>query len=124
PLNQRHDLGALAIAVITREAGWHGTYFGSNLPADEIAAAALRTNARAVALSITFAVNQRQLVTEMKKLRCHLSRGTDIFVGGQGAAQIMDQLSGCNIVLLTDLQKLSIELDRLLSRRDNQIFAK
>ncbi|MGD8664986.1 MAG: MerR family transcriptional regulator [Desulfobacterales bacterium] len=114
PLDNRHELGALAIALIARESGWRSVYFGPNLPADEIAAAAKSTGARAVALSITFSVDQRQHVNELKKL-CHLlSDDTVILVGGQAAPAIVDQIDNGNVQLLADLESLGAVLDHLM----------
>jgi DNA-binding transcriptional MerR regulator/methylmalonyl-CoA mutase cobalamin-binding subunit len=115
PLNHRHDLGALAIALIAREAGWRSLFFGSNLPADEIAAAVNRTKARAVALSITFSLDIQKLVEEIKKLRRYLSSGIAIFIGGQGAAGIIDHPDINNVQLLSNLESLNTALDNLLN---------
>lgn len=114
PLNHRHELGALAISLIARESGWRSCYFGANLPADEIAAAVISTDARAVALSITFSLDQRQLVKEVKKLRRLLSKDTTVFVGGQGAPPIIAEMDNDNVRLLADLESLSEALDHLL----------
>jgi DNA-binding transcriptional MerR regulator/methylmalonyl-CoA mutase cobalamin-binding subunit len=115
PLNHRHDLGALAIALIAREAGWRSLFFGSNLPADEIAAAVNRTKARAVALSITFSLDHQKLVEEIKKLRRYLGSDIAIFIGGQGAASIIDHPDINNVQLLSSLEGLNTALDNLLN---------
>ena len=116
PLSHRHELGALAVAIIARESGWRSSYFGSNLPAEEIVAAALSTNARAVALSITFSLDQHQLADEVKKVRHLLSNDIILFIGGQGAPSIIKQLDDDNLQLLVDLESLSMALDNLLRR--------
>jgi methanogenic corrinoid protein MtbC1 len=120
PLNHRHELGALAVAIFARESDWRTSYFGSNLPADEIAAAASSTNARAVALSITFCLDQSRLVSEIKKLRQLLSKDTAVFVGGQGAPSIIHEFGNDNVQLLADLQSLSLVLDNLLRHGTKQ----
>ena len=116
PLNHRHELGALALALVARESGWRSLHFGSNLPADEIAAAVISTSAQAVALSITFSLDQCQVANEVKKLRYLLSKDITIFVGGQGAPSIIDQLDNDNVQLLADLESLGVALDNLLRR--------
>ncbi len=115
PLGHRHDLGALTIALIAREAGWRSLFFGSNLPADEIAAAVNRTEARAVALSITFSLDYQKLVEEIIKLRRYLSSDIAIFIGGQGASKIIDHPDIDNVQLLKNLESLNIALDNLLN---------
>jgi DNA-binding transcriptional MerR regulator len=47
PVGQRHELGALMVAVIASSDGWRTTYLGADLPALEIAAVALPTEHRA-----------------------------------------------------------------------------
>jgi DNA-binding transcriptional MerR regulator/methylmalonyl-CoA mutase cobalamin-binding subunit len=115
PLNHRHDLGALAIALIAREAGWRSIFFGSNLPADEIAAAVNRTKARAVALSITFSLDHLKLVEEIKKLRGYLSSDIVLFIGGQGASSVIEHPDINNVQLLRNLESLNAALDNLLN---------
>jgi DNA-binding transcriptional MerR regulator/methylmalonyl-CoA mutase cobalamin-binding subunit len=115
PLNHRHDLGALAIALIAREAGWRSIFFGSNLPADEIAAAVNRTKARAVALSITFSLDHLKLVQEIKKLRGYLSSDIVLFIGGQGASSVIEHPDINNVQLLRNLESLNAALDNLLN---------
>ena len=115
PLNQHHELGALAIALIAREAGWRSFYFGADLPAIEIAAAVKRAKARAVALSITFILNHLQLVKEIKELRRYINDDIAIFIGGQCAASIIDNVAENGVRLLDDLESLNAALDRLMS---------
>jgi DNA-binding transcriptional MerR regulator/methylmalonyl-CoA mutase cobalamin-binding subunit len=117
PLNHHHDLGALAIALIARESGWRALFFGSDLPADEIAAAVHRTKARAVALSITVCLDHLRLVGEIQKLRGHLSRDIAFFIGGQGAAMVIDHPDIDNVQHLSELESLNAALDNLLKRR-------
>jgi methanogenic corrinoid protein MtbC1 len=116
PLYHHHDLGALAIALIARESGWRSSFFGSNLPADEIAAAVHRTKARAVALSITFCLDHHRLAGEIQKLRGYLSRDIAFFIGGQGAAMVIDHPDIDNVQHLSDLESLNAALDNLLKR--------
>jgi DNA-binding transcriptional MerR regulator/methylmalonyl-CoA mutase cobalamin-binding subunit len=116
PLNHRHELGALAVSLIARESGWRSCYFGANLPADEIATAVISTDARAVALSLTFSLDQRQLVKEAKKLRHLLSEDITFFIGGQGAPSIINEIDNDNVHLLVDLESFSVALDNLLRR--------
>lgn len=124
PLNHQHELGALSIALIVRESGWRSLYFGSNLPATEIAAAVRRTKSRAVALSITFSLNHQQLVAEIEKLRGYLSKNTAIFIGGQVAANVINHLEGKGVKLLLDLESLNTALDDLLISNSKSVTSK
>jgi DNA-binding transcriptional MerR regulator/methylmalonyl-CoA mutase cobalamin-binding subunit len=119
PVNHKHELGALAIALIARESGWRSLYLGPSLPADEIAAAASLSNASAVALSITFSYDHQQLVEEVKKLRRFLSNDTTLFIGGQDASTFSDRFDELNVQLLDSLDNLKLALDNLLKRERN-----
>lgn len=87
PAGQRHELGALMVAVTAANEGWNAIYLGADMPADEIAAAALRTGAKVVAVSIVFPDNDARLVFELRRLRRQLGLGVALLVGG-GAAGI------------------------------------
>jgi DNA-binding transcriptional MerR regulator/methylmalonyl-CoA mutase cobalamin-binding subunit len=119
PVNHKHELGALAIALVARESGWRSLYLGPSLPADEIAAAVSLSNAIAVALSITFSYDHQQLVEEVKKLRRFLSNDTTIFIGGQDASTFSDRFDELNVQLLDSLDNLKLALDNLLKRERN-----
>ena len=47
PSGQLHELGALVVATTAASNGWHVTYLGPSLPAEDIAAAAHQSRARA-----------------------------------------------------------------------------
>jgi DNA-binding transcriptional MerR regulator/methylmalonyl-CoA mutase cobalamin-binding subunit len=85
PVGQLHELGALMAAVTAGAQGWHVTYLGPGLPAEEIAAGAIQTDARAVALSIIYPANDPQLEPELRKLRRLLGNGVEVIVGGRAA---------------------------------------
>ncbi len=103
PLGQRHELGALTIALIACESGWQPLYFGPSLPAEEIAAAVTYSESKAVALSITTLADHRRLKTELVKVRDYLSADISVFIGGQNAARFADLCGSVDIVLLTDI---------------------
>ena len=115
PLNHRHDIGALAIAITARESGWRALFFGSNLPANEIAAAVMGTKARAVALSITFSLNHQKLVDEIKKLRGYLNTDVTIFIGGRVASSLVDHPDTKQVQLINDIDSFNSALDGLLN---------
>ena len=68
PLGQLHELGALMAASIAVSEGWRATYLGPNLPAATIAEPALRREARAVALSILYPLDDPELPGELDEL--------------------------------------------------------
>jgi methanogenic corrinoid protein MtbC1 len=112
-----HELGALTIALIACESGWHPLYFGPNLPADEIAAAVAYTKALAVALSTTLQADHHRLLLELKKLRRYLSDDTAILIGGQAASGIADFLGSIGIQYATDAANFRQALDNFIKSR-------
>ncbi|MGD8522039.1 MAG: MerR family transcriptional regulator [Desulfobacterales bacterium] len=117
PSGQMHELGALTIALIACESGWHPLYFGPNLPADEIAAAVAYTKALAVALSTTLQADHHRLLLELKKLRRYLSDDTAILIGGQAASGIADFLGSIGIQYATDAANFRQALDNFIKSR-------
>jgi len=82
PSGQRHELGALIAAVTTAAGGWHPIYLGPDLPGEELASAAERTGARALALSLIHPAGSRPVERELRVLRDRLRAEIPILVGG------------------------------------------
>lgn len=115
PSGQHHELGALLAAAAADEAGWSVYYLGPNLPAEEIAAAALQIKASAIALSLAYRDNEHVVADELRKLRTYLGPDFPIFLGGRAVAGLEAALAGANIRLtdeLADFQGLLTALDR------------
>ena len=111
---QWHDIGALIVALKAAEYGWQAIYYGPNLPAEEIAAGVKQSGARAVAVSITHLLDPHPLFEELRKLRRYVGKDVVLFVGGQAVAdqtQILDEIGA---TFVTDLDRLSEELNALL----------
>jgi DNA-binding transcriptional MerR regulator/methylmalonyl-CoA mutase cobalamin-binding subunit len=84
PAGETHELGALLVALAASTVGWRVEYLGPDLPASEIAAAANRLGARAVALSVVMPSREGRLASELRTLRRSLSPDTALFIGGRG----------------------------------------
>ena len=97
PANHWHELGALIAAIIAAEAGWHAYYFGPNLPAEEIAAAAVYKKAVAVTLSVVYRDAERQTLREIKRLRQYVAENVAIIVGGRGMLSCRADLKQLNV---------------------------
>jgi methylmalonyl-CoA mutase cobalamin-binding subunit len=85
PTGQRHELGALMAAVTAASEGWNAIYLGADIPADEIAAAAMQTQGRAVAISIIYPTDDGNLFYELQRLHRQLSSDVLLWTGGAGA---------------------------------------
>ncbi len=86
PVGQWCRLGALMAAVLSADLGWRVLYLGANLPADEIAAAAVAERAEAVGLGIACRSGSLALERELVRLRKGVGGGAVLFAGGQGGA--------------------------------------
>lgn len=114
PTAQWHELGALISAVTAAEAGWTAYYFGPNLPAEEIAAAASVHRASAVALSIIYGTGEAQMLLEIKKLRRYLSKDISLIVGGIGIRTYQDTLRDIGALYAGDFTVLRDILNKLV----------
>ena len=97
PRNQHHEIGALMVSIVAAMQGWNVTYLGPNLPAEEIAMAARQRNARAVALSLVYPVDDPGLGDELRRLRQMVGPSISIIVGGRAAsayAGMLDEIGG------------------------------
>ena len=116
-VGQWHDIGALVVALTAADSGWQPVYYGPNLPAEEIAAGARQSSARAVALSIAHMLDQPSLAEELRKLRRYLGRELALFVGGRAVGDGLHILNEIDARYINTLDQFSEELDRLLIAR-------
>ncbi len=113
PTGQHHELGALMAAVIAAAAGWRVSYLGSNMPAEEIAAAAATRQAKAVALSIVFPEDDPALGDELRRLRRGLTSATALLVGGPAVRAYEAAIRDVGATVVADMTSLGSELDGL-----------
>jgi DNA-binding transcriptional MerR regulator/methylmalonyl-CoA mutase cobalamin-binding subunit len=113
PTGQLHELGALVVATTAAANGWHVTYLGPSLPAEEIAAAAQQARARAVAISLVYPPDDPFLRGELIKLRRGLPEGVVVLVGGLAYDAYRDVLQKIGALVLNDLADLRKHLDLL-----------
>jgi DNA-binding transcriptional MerR regulator/methylmalonyl-CoA mutase cobalamin-binding subunit len=113
PVNHWHELGALITSIVAADAGWAVFYFGPNLPAEEIAAAAVYKAAAAVALSVVYHDADRQALREIKRLRHYLTDDVAIIIGGNGVRSYQSELKQINVLHPLNFSEFRDTLDRL-----------
>jgi len=118
PARQRHELGALLAAATAATAGWRVTYLGADLPAEDIAAAALQRNASAVALSVVYPTDADALAGELRRLRDALPPHVEIIAGGEGARRLGTEMANAGVTYLPTLADFRKALVRLSGRRN------
>lgn len=90
PTGQRHEFGALAAAVLASEQGVDALYLGSDLPADDLAAAILDSGATTAVLGIASS-NEEDARRFIEAVRRNLSTGVTLCVGGGACDSIARQ---------------------------------
>lgn len=113
PAGQLHELGAVIVAASATHLGWRTTYLGAGLPAAEIAGAARQNGSLAVALSIVYPPDDRELPGELRRLRDFLPGDVEILVGGRSADDYRDTLASINARVLASPKELETTLESI-----------
>jgi DNA-binding transcriptional MerR regulator/methylmalonyl-CoA mutase cobalamin-binding subunit len=112
PPGQLHELGALMVAVSAAAEGWAVTYLGPDLPVADLVSAAAETRARALAVSVVYVPDDRDLAAALRETRASLPSRVPLLLGGAAASTIgLDELAG--VVVLASLPELRVLLQRL-----------
>jgi methanogenic corrinoid protein MtbC1 len=88
---ERHELGLLMSAMLCASRGFKVHYLGPELPSDEIARFAREVNASVIALSVVLQEHMEEVPGQLAALATGLPEGTAIWIGGCGAARLVDQ---------------------------------
>ena len=113
PTGQLHELGAVMAATAAANLGWRAIYLGPSLPAHEIAGAALRNEATAVALSIVYPEDDPNLARELNELARLLPSGTRILSGGRAARGYFETLIHIGALHADTIEEFGDQLDTL-----------
>lgn len=98
PAGVRHDLGALIAEVVIRSEGWRALFLGADLPAEEIASAALRNGADVIALSIVYPFDDDGVRAELRALSRGPASVLPLIVGGRAAPSYADVIPEDSLV--------------------------
>ncbi len=114
PAGERHEFGALAAALVAAGAGAHPVYLGADLPADEVARAAARLAARAVALGVV-ALDPGCAAAYLRALRGQLDASVGVWIGGAASLRVEALPEG--VARAGDLEEFEARVGAL-ARRD------
>ena len=106
PAGERHEIGAVLAAAAATAEGWRVIYLGADLPATDIADAAMRSGANVVGLSILFVSDRRRVVEEIAALRQSLPVSVPLLIGGGGSAALSPELEREGIRFMRTLGEL------------------
>jgi methanogenic corrinoid protein MtbC1 len=106
PTGERHAIGAALVGATAASEGWRVVYLGTDLPASDIATAAIATKARAIAMSVIYVQDRARTLGELRALRALIPPSISIIVGGAGAAEMEDDLRQLGIRVGASLRDL------------------
>jgi DNA-binding transcriptional MerR regulator/methylmalonyl-CoA mutase cobalamin-binding subunit len=107
---EQHKMGALLAATAAAAEGWRVTYLGPDLPAAEIATAAVAAAARVVGVSLVHVAERERMLTELRTVRTRLPASVPLLAGGAGAVALATELDGSGIHVVGDLSELRAAL--------------
>ena len=107
---EQHKMGALLAATAAAAEGWRVTYLGPDLPAVEIAGAAVAAGARMVGVSVVHLADRERVLTELRTVRSRLPASVPLLAGGAGAVALSPELDDPGIHVVADLSELRAAL--------------
>jgi MerR family transcriptional regulator, light-induced transcriptional regulator len=120
PMGEQHRMGSALAATAAAADGWRVTYLGPDLPAGEIAAAALAVEARVVGVSIVYPRERDRVLAELRILRSRLSAAVTLVAGGAGAVALAPELRAAGIHVVQDLSEFRAALRAVMPNSDGK----
>lgn len=115
PAGDRHAIGAALVGAIAAVHGWGVVYLGADLPASEIAGAALASGVGLVAVSVIYMEDRQRVLGELRALRLLLPTDITVVAGGAGAAMLAPELAALSIQVESSIAGWTALLRRQLS---------
>lgn len=112
PVDELHEFGILAAAMLAVAQDFQITYLGPNLPADEILTTAEKCMSDIVALGIMKTNATPVVRDEMARLASGLPVGTELWAGGTGATDVLAGVVRNGAFILDDLGDFERHLSR------------
>ena len=102
----RHKMGTVLAATAAAADGWRVTYLGPELPAAEIATAAVAAGARVAGVSIVHVGERERVLGELQTIRTRLPASIPLLAGGAGAVAWAADRDAMGIHVGADLSAL------------------
>jgi DNA-binding transcriptional MerR regulator len=114
--NERHELGLLLAALVAAGRGIPVCYLGADLPAQQIAGVARKLEADGVALSIVYVPDVPTTVRELHEVLDELDGMCPVWVGGQGARRVVQDVNRSSLMRVDDLEAFERALSGIRPR--------
>ncbi len=111
PAGERHAIGAALAGAFAAVEGWNVIYLGTDLPANEIAAAAVTADVSLVALSIVHIDDRERVLDELRSLRGRLPDAIGMTAGGTGATLLKRELTASGVRVAEKIEDLFASVD-------------
>ena len=121
PPGEWHEVGALAARLKALECGWRVLYLGANIPAAEVAEAAVRNGAAGVALGITVDADRRSSTRILKELCKALNGNCFLLAAGPAAVRSAKSAGLRPAAVIPSLAAFGRALDRLRSSHTSKV---
>ncbi|MBN1299933.1 MAG: MerR family transcriptional regulator [Melioribacteraceae bacterium] len=113
PNGQKHEIGALLGAVVGASEGWKPVYLGPDLPAEEIAFAAQKLNAKAIMLNVVYPEDDPRLIEEVRKIIKCDSVNAGVILTGKGINFYSDKFTEAGAFLVNTPAELRTTLENI-----------
>jgi DNA-binding transcriptional MerR regulator/methylmalonyl-CoA mutase cobalamin-binding subunit len=113
PSKQRHELGALIVAIVASLQSWHVTYLGPDMPSEDIIQAVRLNGAQGLGLSLVYPLDDEAIRGELRQIRAGLPPDFLIFAGGRATSSYEDTLAEIRAYVITDLVEFADSLKSL-----------
>lgn len=107
---ERHANGALMAAATAASEGWRVIYLGADLPPAEIAETAVRTEARAVGISVVLSGTKARTATHLRELEKLLPANATLLVGGSGSKTLKRHSAERETIFIETMEDLRTTL--------------
>lgn len=88
PTGEAHEMGLLSVALLAAAHGYSVCYLGPNLPAHEIAYAAIKSRAHIVGLSLVYTEDPAARAREVRTVADALPTTVQLWLGGPGVKDL------------------------------------
>ena len=95
---ERHEIGALALAVRLATLGCRVTYLGADLPVEDLCNFLRLRNPTWICVSVVMPLSKEKLAYYAGRLRQCAGQKTNVAIGGAGLPAVLPTVSGVHFI--------------------------